>query len=195
MVNCVQKLQFVKTLRKRSLEKHCPDPGRGFQRRCYYNWELLDLNCTISHDICEKKMVSWSLIHPVSRPRLNGNPLEVTPAPSTAAWLDDKFQFQSKRNRMTSSLFHVTNPSMRDWWLVFHCFFDVFLVVVLVVQVSTTCCSQRKAQKKLLLSYKWRWRQLPRSRIRCYINIQTSNKNAWNHHEWSQHVHIQIEIS
>lgn len=48
MVNFVHEyLQFVKTLRKRSLEKHCPDLGRGFQRRCYYNWELLDLNCTI----------------------------------------------------------------------------------------------------------------------------------------------------
>lgn len=70
-----------------------------------------------------------------------------------------------------------------------------FWLWLLVVQVSITCCSQRKAQKKLLLSYKWRWRQLPRSRIRCYINIQTSNKNAWNHHECSQHVHIQIEIS
>lgn len=58
VVNCVQKPQFVKTLRKRSLEKHCPDLGRGFQRRCYYNWELLDLNCTMSHDICELK---WSV--------------------------------------------------------------------------------------------------------------------------------------
>ena len=107
---------------------------------------------------------------------------------SRLAWRQIPIPIQEKSD-------DISNPSMRDWWLVFHCFFDVFLVVVLVVQVSITCCSQRKAQKKLLLSYKWRWRQLPRSRIRCYINIQTSNKNAWNQHECSQHVHIQIEIS
>ena len=122
MVNFVQKLQFVKTLRKRSLEKHCPDPGRGFQRRCYYNWELLDLNCTIFPWHLSKKngelIVDSSSVKAAFERQPFGS--DTCAIHSRLAWR----KFQSKRNQMTSSfMWPIQAWGIGDWC------FTVFLIL------------------------------------------------------------------